>query len=283
MYSNYLINPEENNEPMDLAVKIAGYYERVGDHFIDRPENDLCEDFIYILCIEGEGTVKSGDKSIRIKRKHAILIDGNTPHSYYSNEKNPWSILWCHVQGEFVQEITKAFDMVRSIRVIEFSEEIFLEQVEWMHRMIQHIKSPLHKYSFLAAQNFIRLIFSELIQLKADGTDGTLNHEHIASSVEYMKHNIYTQLSLDQMCEEVHLSKYYFCHEFKKATGFTPIAYFNKLKIMKACELLVEEDYLIQQVSEILNFSSPFYFSETFKKYTGFSPRMFKKTIQREH
>lgn len=282
MYSNYLVNPDEMFETMSLNIKIAGYYERVNDHRIDRQGKDLCEDFIYILCIEGEGTVKSGDKSIRIKRKNALLIDANTPHTYFSNPKNPWSILWCHVQGDFIQELTKSFDMINNIRVIEFSEEIFLEQVDWMHRMIQHIKSPIHKYSILSAHNFLRLIMSELIQFSSDKLTGAMAQEQVVSSIEFMKQHIYTQLSLDQMCDEVHLSKYYFCHEFKKATGFTPIAYFNKLKIMKACELLVEEDYLIQQVSEILNFSSPFYFSETFKKYTGFSPRTFKKSIHRE-
>jgi len=66
---------------------------------------------------------------------------------------------------------------------------------------------------------------------------------------------------------------------FKEATGYTIIEYFNKLKIDKAKELLIEGNKKIREVAQELGFVDEFYFSRTFKKAEGMNPSEFCSKI----
>ena len=50
------------------------------------------------------------------------------------------------------------------------------------------------------------------------------------------------------------------------------------MKINKAKELLINDNFKVYEVSDILGFESAFYFSKVFKKITGYSP---KEYVQR--
>lgn len=283
MYQNYLLNPASNVLLNSINIKIAGYYERTFDHVIERWGEDRCEEFIYLLCIEGEGWVEDVDNRYKVRRNTVILIDADTPHAYGSTTDNPWSILWCHVEGELVRKLSGSMGLQKTLKTMELSEEMFKNHVQWMQRLIFRASSPMDEQGILAAHSYIQLILSELASISSDNDYIYNEVAFIEQAIEIMKSKIYSQISLEEVCDAIHVSKYYFCRAFKKATGFTPIAYFNKLKVMKACDLFVESDHRVQTVSELLNFSTPFYFSETFKKYTGYSPKAYKKAMRREH
>ena len=59
---------------------------------------------------------------------------------------------------------------------------------------------------------------------------------------------------------------------FKDATGLTPKQYRDNFRINAAKDLLVNSNYKIAQVSQIIGFTDPLYFSRFFKKSVGISP-----------
>ena len=63
---------------------------------------------------------------------------------------------------------------------------------------------------------------------------------------------------------------------FSMYAGCGVMQYFNKLKIMKAKELLMQ-DLSIAEISDRLSFSSANYFSLVFKKFTGKLPTQFRR------
>ena len=56
----------------------------------------------------------------------------------------------------------------------------------------------------------------------------------------------------------------------------TIVHYINLIKIEKAQEMIVFEDYNLTEISEKLNFNNLSTFSAQFKKITGFNPTHFK-------
>jgi two-component system response regulator YesN len=50
-----------------------------------------------------------------------------------------------------------------------------------------------------------------------------------------------------------------------------------RLKIDKAKELLLDEQYSIKQVAALVGIHNPLYFSRLFRKLTGQSPRQFRE------
>lgn len=59
---------------------------------------------------------------------------------------------------------------------------------------------------------------------------------------------------------------------FKKQTGMTPIAYKNRMRCIRAAELLRNSDYTVEYISAKLNFSSPAYMRRVMKEFTGKTP-----------
>lgn len=88
-------------------------------------------------------------------------------------------------------------------------------------------------------------------------------------------------LTIEKICSTLHYNRSYIFKQFKKNTGSSIIAYFNKMKIEKAKQLLRETDMSVTAISEYLTFESPNYFSKLFKKTTGHTPSTYRKIRKR--
>ncbi len=93
--------------------------------------------------------------------------------------------------------------------------------------------------------------------------------------IQYMHQNINNRVTLTELSEMIHLSPFYLSRSFKDATGYSVIEYFNKIKIDKAKELIIEGDRNVKDVAQELGFTDEFYFSRIFKKIEGVSPSEF--------
>ena len=95
--------------------------------------------------------------------------------------------------------------------------------------------------------------------------------------IEYMKEHVDERLSVADICSILHYNKSYIFRQFKKTTGSSLMAYFVKMKVQKAKEMLRETDLSVATISDKLSFDSPNYFSKTFKKITGYTPSTYRK------
>ena len=66
---------------------------------------------------------------------------------------------------------------------------------------------------------------------------------------------------------------------FKKHTGMSPLAYFNRLKIERACQLLKDTDLKVNQICLKLGIDDQYYFSRLFSKTMGISPTAYRETV----
>ena len=76
--------------------------------------------------------------------------------------------------------------------------------------------------------------------------------------------------------------KYFFSIEyltklFRSKYGFTMYDYLLSLRMKRAIELLENDSYKIQDISDRLGYSDNHYFSKAFKKYYGFTPTEFRQ------
>lgn len=96
---------------------------------------------------------------------------------------------------------------------------------------------------------------------------------------EHMKNNIYSSLTLKELCNTFIVGKTQLCKIFRESTGQSPMEYYMELKIKEAKKLLREKNYSVSQISDMLGYSSIHIFSRAFKKAVGFSPTAYVKSI----
>lgn len=101
----------------------------------------------------------------------------------------------------------------------------------------------------------------------------------IEKSLSFIEENCFDKLSLEQVSNHVFLNKSYFSELFKKETGVNFNDYINQLRIRKACDLLLQNEYSLSEVAQMVGFSDQNYFSKIFKKIVGKSPKSYKNSI----
>jgi AraC-like DNA-binding protein len=96
-------------------------------------------------------------------------------------------------------------------------------------------------------------------------------------AIDFLNNNITATITLDELASEVNLSPSHFSFIFKKKTGFTPIEYFNHLKVQKACQYLLFTDLRIKEISQELGIEDQYYFSRMFTKVMGMAPNVYRE------
>ena len=108
-----------------------------------------------------------------------------------------------------------------------------------------------------------------------------LQEHYIRDALDYIHTNYSYNLVLEDICQHINLSPYYFVRLFKKATGFSPHVYLMKTRLMKAQELLAKGHYPIEEICLKCGFINTSHFAARFKRSFGMSPTEYRKTIRK--
>jgi AraC-like DNA-binding protein len=104
-------------------------------------------------------------------------------------------------------------------------------------------------------------------QLEVENREDSVN-----TCINFMQDNLHKSLTLQEIATTINLSPSHFSYIFRHRTGFSPIEYFNHLKIQKACQYLLFTDLRIKEIADQLGLADPYYFSRLFSKLMGISP-----------
>jgi two-component system response regulator YesN len=88
-----------------------------------------------------------------------------------------------------------------------------------------------------------------------------------------------SDLSLDDVCDALHLSASYFRAVFKKETGTTFVNYLTELRMEKAKDLILTTAMKNYEVATETGYIDPHYFSYCFKKHFKMSPNELRESV----
>lgn len=94
---------------------------------------------------------------------------------------------------------------------------------------------------------------------------------------KYISEHLGEELSLVRLSEIVHFNPSYLSRLFKQVTGENLLVYINNRRVNKAKELLEDNKHKINEIAEMLGFSTAPYFTRFFKKYLDMSPQKYRE------
>ena len=83
-------------------------------------------------------------------------------------------------------------------------------------------------------------------------------------------------VSLHEIANAVHVSTFYFCKMFKKATGMTFTDYVGRVRVEKVKNLLLNPHLRVSEIAYAVGFHSLTHFNRVFRELTGESPTRFR-------
>lgn len=104
--------------------------------------------------------------------------------------------------------------------------------------------------------------------------ENVISHPMVGQVSAYIDEHISEKITVEELAEWVHMSKYHFLRKFKELTGVTVHAFVTNKRLIKACELL-KDGRNITQVYQTVGFSDYSSFLRNFKGAFGVSPGRF--------
>lgn len=102
----------------------------------------------------------------------------------------------------------------------------------------------------------------------------------VATAKQFVQAHVEEPITLEQVVQHVHVSRFYFCKLFKKATGMTLTDYVTRVRIEKAKSLLVDPSRRISEVVFAAGFGSIPRFNSVFKRLVGMPPTEYRATLR---
>jgi AraC-like DNA-binding protein/ligand-binding sensor protein len=88
-------------------------------------------------------------------------------------------------------------------------------------------------------------------------------------------------IGLNEIARAMHVSTFYFCKMFKKATGLTFTDYLGRVRVEKAKNLLLNPHLRVSEIAYTVGFQSLTHFNRIFRKITGEAPTAFREKLKR--
>ena len=99
----------------------------------------------------------------------------------------------------------------------------------------------------------------------------------IRRSIEFMQDNLHEDLTLGRIADVARMSKYHFAKSFRQAMGIAPHRYLTYLRISKARDLLVRNNFSIQEVAYRVGYADRSHFTAQFVRIVGTTPGRYQR------
>ncbi len=262
-----------------LYITDIGYYPKASFHFRKRKKEEASQ-YILIYCIEGEGWFELDNQTQKVIANQVFVLPKEKAHSYGSDAKNPWTIYWCHFDGEKAAFFAEGLHKPLLISAEKDS------RIEDRFKLFEDIFFTLKNGFSRENLDFsITALFYFLGSLKYLGVFRSNNTDKpelqqfdmVDDAIHFMRENVRKRLTLKQIADYVGYSTSHFSAKFQSKTGYSPLNYLIHLKIQEACHYLDFSDMKINQISMLVGFDDSFYFARIFGKTMGSSPSEYRK------
>ena len=239
------------------------------------------------LIREGEAVFQVYQKSYRVRTGEGFLLNRNVPHSCSSpgNEHVRYSTILVRpdfLYGDFGSDVErKCFQpflqnsAIPCIHLTGFDEngkEILqkLNQVEEAFdrkRFCYELKSK-----GLLCEAFAMILYGHRQELTKFVPANLQELERLEKMLNYLNMHFTEVISLQDLADQVHLSREVCCRLFKKMTGKTITGYLEEYRVNKSFSLVQSGQYSMTQITEMVGFSNPSRFASAFRKRFGCNP-----------
>ncbi|WP_204336099.1 helix-turn-helix domain-containing protein [Leptobacterium flavescens] len=254
-------------------------------HF-DRTLKQYVEDEACFMFVNrGEVSIRSQEDYITLNRNKGLLAKCLNyffePSEDQSKCDDGIESVGIFLYPSLVEEVFE-FDISKSNYSLDFN----LKQIE-IDRLLENYRESINillDNPELADVHMIKTKLKEFVLLMTKSQQAPSQLDFLAALFKpnevafksTIRHNLYANLSLDELAALCHLSTSSFKRKFKEVFNDSPKKYITKKKVEKAAELLKANDLRISDIAYDVGFDSLATFNRNFISLYGKSPSEYR-------
>lgn len=239
------------------------------------------------LIREGEAVFQVYQKSYRVRTGEGFLLNRNVPHSCSSpgNEHVRYSTILVRpdfLYGDFGSDVErKCFQpflqnsAIPCIHLTGFDEngKEILQKLNQVEEAFDRKRFCYElKIKGLLCEAFAMILYGHRQELTKFVPANLQELERLEKMLNYLNMHFTEVISLQDLADQVHLSREVCCRLFKKMTGKTITGYLVEYRVNKSFSLVQSGQYSMTQITEMVGFSNPSRFASAFRKRFGCNP-----------
>ncbi|MER1278331.1 AraC family transcriptional regulator [Bacillus sp. C15(2022)] len=201
------------------------------------------------------------DGSMQLSYQDGVMIfNPEQTHDGMAHDKTGLDYVMLYIDPELLLEVSERKDIVRFSTPIVYDHE--LEQ-----QVLRLSQAILNEQDEALCSELLLSLAGSLIQMDFS-TDYKKDNTLIRKAKDMIRSNLKDVLKLDEVCKELHLSKFQFIRLFKAHTGISPYQYFLNCKVEYAKQL-IEKNRDIQSAVAECGFVDLTHLNKRFKSIYG--------------
>jgi len=253
------------------------------------------EDIKVIIINNGTAQINSDDLSLRLLPGQAVLIGRNVMHSImqFGNEACSYYSVTFHpnfILGSENSHLNKQYSSFFESYNLRFM--ILDESVSWHNELIDYLNLAIAAHMLknrgfeISTRGYLCLFVSNLMSHFDDNSENdlsdtstSLDEQRVKQAMSYIREHHTEKISLDDISNNIHISKSECCRCFKRSIGMTPFEYLMKYRVFEAANLLKDPAYASMSIADValsVGFNNFSYFSKLFGKYMNCTPRQYR-------
>ena len=236
---------------------IATYHNRQGCYTSGTNVGFSSPRFAYIK--SGSCRVEYGDGVLYLKPGYVWYIPKGAPYTSYWDTKD--DVIFNKLEFE-LDDFSLTYKTMQAFSMPE-SKDDFTYLCE------KHDQSS----AFGNMSAFFSILNELTPLLKKE--DSTSLHR-ILPALKYLQQQDCTNVQVKQLAKMCYMSASRFYEVFREAVGDSPVNYKNKIKVSRA-KMLIQDGKTLDEVCELLHFSSASFLRRMMKKHLGITPKEAKQ------
>lgn len=220
-----------------------------------------------------------------------VLVGPNVPHSWCSAElidpAEPHIALVIWFSEEWANSLVTLFPEMAKLRTllaasqcaVHFSDDASRKLRSTIEGMVdqdapERLVSLLHVLSSLCQDSAAQRI----VPVDPAGGSNAINEDmRIHRVLDHLHAHYAEQLTITELAQMACISISAFHRMFRRHTRCTALDYISRLRIGRACSLLLEHNFTVSLIAEQVGYSSLALFNRQFKAQKGATPTEFRR------
>lgn len=249
---------------MNISINIHyGNYHHVGTSWKNRIFYGTCWRLVYASTAGAR--IKTRHETVEFLPDQVYLLPPGLP--FTGHQENDPKLLYLHFDA------AHPYDRVQTQ---VYSTPLDFRLNGLLKDTLKEVEAPAfltNKGSMLA----LAFVASALSTIPDECIEIEPMDPRIDEAIRFIKGKLMNPITIEDVAQQIGMSRSSFIRLFKKETGSTPHQYLTEVRISWACTLLAQNTVPIDDIAAQTGFTDRFHFSKVFKQWIGIPPAAYRR------